>query len=48
MDIKQQTYQLIDDLKAVCHSKGLGNDGNEYKENLDCSKVKNKKKVVFA
>ena len=23
-------------------------DGNEYKENLDCSKVKNKKKVVFA
>ena len=31
MDIKQQNYQLIDDLKAVCHSAGLGNDGNEYK-----------------
>lgn len=31
MDIKQQTYQLIDDLKAVCHNAGLGNDGNEYK-----------------
>ena len=23
-------------------------DGNEYKQNLDCSKVKGKKKVVFA
>jgi len=31
MDIREQTYQLIDDLKAVCHDKGLGNDGNEYK-----------------
>ena len=31
MDIKQQTYQLIDDLKAVCHNYGMGNDGNEYK-----------------
>lgn len=31
MNIKQQTYQLIDDLKAVCHNYGLGNDGNEYK-----------------
>ena len=31
MDIKKQTYQLIDDLKAVCHNYGMGNDGNEYK-----------------
>lgn len=31
MDIKEQVYQLIDDLKAVCHNYGLGNDGNEYK-----------------
>lgn len=31
MDIKQHTYQLIDDLKAVCHNYGMGNDGNEYK-----------------
>lgn len=31
MDIKGQVYQLIDDLKAVCHNYGLGNDGNEYK-----------------
>lgn len=31
MDIKQQSYELIDDLKAVCHSYGMGNDGNEYK-----------------
>nr|WP_180164577.1 class I SAM-dependent DNA methyltransferase [Stenotrophomonas sp. SbOxS2]NYT97660.1 SAM-dependent DNA methyltransferase [Stenotrophomonas sp. SbOxS2] len=28
---QQQTRQLIDDLKAVCASNGLGNDGNEYK-----------------
>lgn len=31
MNIEQQTYQLIDDLKAVCHNYGMGNDGNEYK-----------------
>lgn len=30
-DIKQKTIELIDDLKAVCQQKGLGNDGNEYK-----------------
>ncbi|MBR1626766.1 MAG: SAM-dependent DNA methyltransferase [Bacteroidales bacterium] len=30
-DIKQQTLQLIDDLKATCKTYGLGNDGNEYK-----------------
>ena len=29
MDIKAQTYKLIDDLKAVCHNYGMGNDGNE-------------------
>ena len=31
MDIKQQTFRLIDDLKLTCSSYGLGNDGNEYK-----------------
>ncbi len=31
MTIKEQTIQLIDSLKAVCQSYGLGNDGNEYK-----------------
>ncbi|QUC66116.1 HsdM family class I SAM-dependent methyltransferase [Aristaeella hokkaidonensis] len=31
MDIKQQTMDLIDNLKAICHNYGLGNDGNEYK-----------------
>ena len=29
--IKQQTCQLIDDLKATCQTYGMGNDGNEYK-----------------
>lgn len=29
--IKQQTFQLIDDLKATCQTYGMGNDGNEYK-----------------
>ncbi|MFZ1797528.1 MAG: class I SAM-dependent DNA methyltransferase [Dokdonella sp.] len=28
---QQQTHELIDGLKAVCASNGLGNDGNEYK-----------------
>lgn len=31
MDIRQQTMELIDNLKAICHNFGLGNDGNEYK-----------------
>ena len=31
MDIKEQTIQLIDNLKATCQAYGLGNDGNEYK-----------------
>lgn len=31
MDIQGQIRKLIDDLKAVCKDKGLGNDGNEYK-----------------
>lgn len=30
-NIKEKTVQLIDELKAVCQQKGLGNDGNEYK-----------------
>ena len=28
---QQQSRDLIDGLKAVCASYGLGNDGNEYK-----------------
>lgn len=31
MDIKEKTISLIDALKTVCQSFGLGNDGNEYK-----------------
>ena len=31
MNIKEQTIQLIDNLKATCQVYGLGNDGNEYK-----------------
>ncbi len=30
-DFKKNTYELIDSLKAVCASYGLGNDGNEFK-----------------
>ncbi len=30
-NFQQQTRNLIDELKAVCASYGLGNDGNEYK-----------------
>lgn len=30
-DFTTQTKALIDDLKSVCASYGLGNDGNEYK-----------------
>ena len=30
-DFELQTKALIDDLKAVCTSYGLGNDGNEFK-----------------
>lgn len=29
-DLKKQTENMIDDLKAVCRDKGLGNDGNEF------------------
>ena len=31
MNIKEQTIQLIDNLKSTCQIYGLGNDGNEYK-----------------
>ncbi|GAA7449624.1 hypothetical protein ID1017_07860 [Helicobacter pylori] len=34
--IKQDTLNLIDDLKAICTSFGLGNDGNEYKIITQC------------
>lgn len=30
-DIKAKTIKLIDELKATCQAKGLGNDGNEFK-----------------
>lgn len=30
-NIKEKTIALIDNLKAVCQTYGLGNDGNEYK-----------------
>ncbi|MFK5950088.1 MAG: class I SAM-dependent DNA methyltransferase [Methylococcales bacterium] len=30
-DFEQQTRQLIDSLKGICASYGLGNDGNEFK-----------------
>ena len=30
-DIKKQTEELIDNLKATCAGYGLGNDGNEFK-----------------
>ncbi len=31
MTIKDQTIQLIDDLKSTCQLYGMGNDGNEFK-----------------
>ena len=31
MPIKEQTLQLIDELKSTCQTYGMGNDGNEYK-----------------
>ena len=31
MNIREQTFALIDALKAACRTYGLGNDGNEYK-----------------
>ena len=30
-DFTAQTKELIDNLKGVCTSYGLGNDGNEFK-----------------
>ena len=30
-DFERKTKELIDNLKAICTSYGLGNDGNEYK-----------------
>ncbi|GHQ02851.1 hypothetical protein VN1210_02810 [Helicobacter pylori] len=36
LQIKQNTLNLIDDLKAICASYGLGNDGNEYKIITQC------------
>ena len=30
-DFTKQTKELIDNLKGVCTSYGLGNDGNEFK-----------------
>ena len=31
MPIKEQTLQLIAELKSTCQTYGMGNDGNEYK-----------------
>lgn len=31
MNIKEDTIELIDALKATCQTYGMGNDGNEYK-----------------
>lgn len=31
MNIKENTIELIDALKATCQTYGMGNDGNEYK-----------------
>ena len=31
MNIKEETFTLIDGLKSTCQQYGLGNDGNEYK-----------------
>jgi type I restriction enzyme M protein len=31
IDFKQKTEQIIDNLKGVCATYGLGNDGNEFK-----------------
>ncbi|MBM2660112.1 SAM-dependent DNA methyltransferase [Helicobacter pylori] len=36
LQIKQDTLSLIDDLKIICTSFGLGNDGNEYKIITQC------------
>ena len=30
-NFEKQTKALIDDLKSVCATYGLGNDGNEFK-----------------
>ena len=31
IEIQQQVYKMIDELKAICTNYGLGNTGNEYK-----------------
>ncbi len=36
LQIKQNTLNLIDDLKVTCTDYGLGNDGNEYKIITQC------------
>ncbi|EJB14079.1 type I restriction enzyme M domain protein [Helicobacter pylori CPY1313] len=36
LQIKQNTLNLIDGLKVICASYGLGNDGNEYKIITQC------------
>ncbi|EJB56995.1 type I restriction enzyme M protein [Helicobacter pylori Hp H-29] len=36
LQIKQDTLSLIDNLKVICTSFGLGNDGNEYKIITQC------------
>ncbi|WP_121065361.1 N-6 DNA methylase [Helicobacter pylori] len=36
LQIKQDTFKLIDDLKVICKDAGLGGDGNEYKIITQC------------
>ncbi|WP_033751142.1 N-6 DNA methylase [Helicobacter pylori] len=36
LQIKQDTFKLIDDLKVICKDAGLGGDGNEYKIIMQC------------
>ena len=31
VDFERKTKELIDNLKGICASYGLGNDGNEFK-----------------
>ena len=35
-EFREKVITLIDDLKAVCASYGLGNDGNEFKIITHC------------
>jgi len=36
IEFEQKTKELIDNLKAICTSNGLANNGNEYKVIIQC------------